>query len=597
MHIHSFRQRFLNASLNSKLKYIYSGLLLFCLLCNIFILRTFFSNELKKAVSSLTAQTIETVSNNTNNSLDVISETSTYLLGTTAIQEYLENTHDSEYAVIARQLRNSLYLSLESMPMVSSIMIIRPSGVYEEAARRTHVSVPNKNLQDAAWYQTLCEKKGAPVFTANEDGFFEFKDGKNYITLMRLVNSTEDAHFLGYMAIHISVDSLFAFARDSHDGYSDFYVSSDSGTNAILPFLCEELNEWIAGTPAASIASGSIISPGSSRFLLLKFQEPDFGWDYIAAINYNNFTSQTRPFLTASIWILAVSFCFFMLIAFCTNHFLTSPLKRLMTAMGSMENGHFQQVKVTPYYDEIGRLQKVYNNMVDKIQELLAAKISEQKILRRTELNVLQEQIKPHFLYNSLGAISYLVTAEENDSAYDLLLALSDYYRESLSKGSEIIPLATEVNIVRNYLKLQKIRFPDAFEDDYHIQEPAMAYKVPRLILQPLAENALYHGLIPSGESGMISVDIQIDASFLTICVSDNGVGMTDEKLRALRQKNDRQSFGLRGTIERMQIYYDTPDICVIESTAGRGTSVSFHIPVSKLEEYHGDTKTESHDC
>lgn len=214
------------------------------------------------------------------------------------------------------------------------------------------------------------------------------------------------------------------------------------------------------------------------------------------------------------------------------------------------------------------------------------------EIKLKTELNVLQEQIKPHFLYNSLGAISYLVTAGENDSAYDLLLALSDYYRESLSKGSEIIPLSKEINIVRNYLKLQKIRFPDAFEDEYELQEDVLIYKVPRLILQPLVENALYHGLIPSGESGIITVGVCKDADRLVIRISDNGIGMTRERIQEILQKDNRQSFGLRGTIERMQIFYEAPDICVIESTAGRGTIVTFSIPVNKLEEYNGNIES-----
>ena len=104
----------------------------------------------------------------------------------------------------------------------------------------------------------------------------------------------------------------------------------------------------------------------------------------------------------------------------------------------------------------------------------------------------------PHFLYNSLGAISYLVTSTQNEKAYDLIISLSEYYRESLSKGNKVIPLSTEINIVKNYLKLQKVRFPEVFSDEYEIQEDLLSCRIPKLILQPLVENSLYHGIIPT---------------------------------------------------------------------------------------------------
>lgn len=596
MRIHFLQEKFFNSSLNTKLKFIYTALVLFCLVSNILILRIFFAKEVAKTVSGLTSQTVETVSKNISNSLNTVSETSTYLLGTSDVQGYLESTQHSDYAIVSRKLRNSLYLSLEAMPMVSSIMIIKPSGVYEGAARYALPDIQISVLQECSWYEELLAGKGAPIYTTNEEETFSFPDGKSYVSLIRLVNSTEDAHFLGYMAIHISVDSLFSFAREESERYSDFYVTSASGTHPLLPFLSEELNEWIAHVPVSSIDSGSVISTGYNRFFLFKFEDDCFGWNYVAAMNYRDFTSQHRPFFMISILTLAAILVFFLIIAVCTNHFITNPLQRLMQTMNAVEEGHFVHAAASSYRDEIGQLQNVYNHMVDKIEELLTAKVEEQKILRKTELAVLQEQIKPHFLYNSLGAISYLVTAGQNEQAYELLLALSDYYRESLSKGSEIIPLRTEVNIVRNYLKLQKIRFPDAFEASYDLQENALSYEVPRLILQPLAENALYHGLLPSGEFGTIDVRICICSDILTICVSDDGIGIPQETLAEVLENNRHQSFGLHATIERMQIFYETPDICTVKSMPGKGTTVTFHIPIGKLEEYYGTAKTESHD-
>ncbi len=585
MYLQRMKKAFLNLSLTSKLKYTYTILIFVCIFCNLIILYGFFSREMQKTLSTLTSQTVETVSKNVDSSLTTISKTSTYLLGTTEVQNYLQDINHSEYAILSKQLRNSLYMSLESMPLVSSIIIMQPSGVYEGAARYNLPSVQMDSLEDTPWYEELYSKKGAPILTINGGGYFTFEDDKNYVTLIRLINSTEDAHPLGYMFINISVDSLLSFAREDESNYSDFYVSS--GTDTILPFLNDNLNLWLQNVSLDSIYNKNIIKIGHERYLLLKFQTSNLDWNYIAAINYNLLAHQNRAFIIISIILLLISFGFFILIALGTNRFITAPLSQLMKAMKKSETGDFNHANVTSYHDEIGQLQNAYNDMVDKIQQLLDSKVSEQKKLRKAELNVLQEQIKPHFLYNSLGAISYLVTSQQNEKAYDLIISLSEYYRESLSKGNKVIPLSSEINIVQNYLKLQKVRFPEIFNDEYEIQEDVLSYRIPRLILQPLVENSLYHGIIPTCDYGTIKVCIYTDSECLIICVSDNGIGMTQadlDRIWMVQNDSSSQSFGLRGTIERMQIFYETQDICTINSKPNEGTTITFSIPLSRTE-------------
>ena len=183
---------------------------------------------------------METVSRNVDSSLSVISKTSTYLLGTAEVQNYLQDINHSEYAILSKQLRNFLYLTMESMPLASSIIVMQPSGAYEGAARYALPSITMDSPEDASWYEELCEKKGAPILTVNADGYLSFEDGKNYVTLIRRINSTEDARPLGYLFINISVDSLLSFAGEEGSNYTDFCVSS--GDDIILPFLNEDLN-------------------------------------------------------------------------------------------------------------------------------------------------------------------------------------------------------------------------------------------------------------------------------------------------------------------------------------------------------------------
>lgn len=590
MYIQRIKNRFFNLSLTSKLKYIYTGLIFICVFCNLLILYSFFTKEIQKTVSALTSQTVETVSQNVDSSLSAISKSSTYLLGTTEVQNYLSDMNQVEYAILSKQLRNFLYMSLESMPLASSIIVMHPSGAYEGAARYHLPAVQMNPPTDTSWYEELCSQKGAPILTINAGGYLIFEDNHNYVTLIRLINSTENAQPLGYLFINISVDSLLSFAREDDSNYSDFHVFS--GTDTILPFMNDNLNQWLQNANIDSLSAENTINLGPDRYLLLKFQTPSLDWNYIAAINYNLLTNQHRAFIVISIIIIMICFVFFLLIALGTNRFVTAPLRQLMNAMKKPETGDFNHACVTTCQDEIGQLQNAYNDMVDKIQQLLDAKVSEQKRLRKAELNVLQEQIKPHFLYNSLGAISYLVTSQQNEKAYDLIISLSEYYRESLSKGNKVIPLSTEINIVKNYLKLQKVRFPEAFTDEYELEEDALSYQIPRLILQPLVENSLYHGIIPTCDFGIIKISVFTDTEHLFIRVTDNGIGMAQQELdNILSSSKERptQSFGLKGTIERMQIFYETQSICTIDSRPNEGTEITFLIPRNKTERQDGE--------
>lgn len=581
------KQLFLNRSLASKFKIIYISLLFICMVCNITVVRFFYQSEVQETITSLSFQTLETVSQNVDSSIQVISQTSTYLLGGTDIQNYLTSKISSaDFAKLTRNLRNTLYLALESMPSATSIMIIRESGQYECAARYTlpRTALPAPRLAD--WYQKVCDLHGAPAFLINGGNYLHDEDDGNYLSLIRLINSTEDASPLGYMIINIPLDSLFAVSTGEDSHYSDICVYSDN--EIVLPFSREALVRHFNGQSPSQMSGIREFSADNEQYLLLNVQNSPLGLHYFSATSFAGDIRGSHSFLLICLFTLLISACMTLLIAICTKSFITAPLYRLTGAMKKTERGDFHPACATTHKDEIGQLQDAYNEMVEKIQELLAAKISEQKQLRKAELMILQEQIKPHFLYNSLNGIAYLISSSQNDTARDLPLSLSDYYRESLSKGSEWIPFSTEINIVKNYMKLQKMRFPDLLEDEYDIQEEVLPITIPRLTLQPLAENSLYHGILPTGEYGTIRIRSYLENELLMIHIQDDGIGMDAAQLSQIlgsTLNKNLQSFGLRGTVERLQYYYNKKDIYRIISIPGKGTEIIFSLPYRNTEE------------
>ena len=580
------KNNYLNSSLTTKFRAIYIALILACFFINAITAHIFYTHEVRNGISGLASQTIETVSENVESSLQTIAKSSTYILGTSDVQNYLTGNSTSRDAILARNLRNALYLDLENMPLVSSIMIINEDGSFDGAARYSFPEKITDRPTEAEWYEEVREKKGKLIYRVNSGGFFKFEKGKNYISLIRMINSTEDASPLGYMMINISVDELLSFARAADNSYSDIcvYLSDD----VLLGFLNDELNNWISHHSLQNLSGREDVKIGNEKYLLLKIDENEQDWHYLSAIKYNSFADKKQLILMIFFCTVVISLLLFLLVALCISRFITMPINSLMKAMKKTENGEFKPAYVTTHKDEIGQLQDEYNEMVQKISQLLTQKIDEQKLLRKAELNTLQEQIKPHFLYNSLSGIAYLINSQQNDKAYDMVLSLSEYYRESLSKGSEVVSFKTEISIVKNYLKLQKMRFPDMFEDVYEISEQVWEYRIPRLILQPLVENALYHGIIPMADWGIIKIQAFVEAENFVVTVSDDGVGMEKEKMQEILSGNlemNQKSFGLRGTIERLHIFYETDQVYHIESAPGEGTKITLTIPKNRIEE------------
>jgi len=202
---------------------------------------------------------------------------------------------------------------------------------------------------------------------------------------------------------------------------------------------------------------------------------------------------------------------------------------------------------------------------------------------RKAELEVLQAQIKPHFLYNTFDAISSLALSGRNGEVYKVMKALGSYYRASLNKGSEVITIGEEIEIVRNYLTIQQVRYGDVFTANYDIHERTTKIKILKLVLQPLVENALYHGIKPKGESGNIHIAAKYYNNFVILTIEDDGVGMEEEQVQRIIHGscNDKKiSFGLWGTIERLRIFYNEEDLFCIESKKNVGTKIIINIPV-----------------
>jgi two-component system sensor histidine kinase YesM len=239
------------------------------------------------------------------------------------------------------------------------------------------------------------------------------------------------------------------------------------------------------------------------------------------------------------------------------------------------------------YQDEVSELGGNFNQMINRIEELIAMVYKEQQNKQKAELKVLQEQIKPHFLYNTLDTINWMAREYEADDIVKVVDALTSMYRIGLSNGKDYITLEEEIRYVSNYLYIQKIRYRTKL--NYEIEEDVSLhpYEVPKLILQPLIENAIYHGIKTKRGDGHLFIRTrELEGNYMELSVEDDGSGMTEEQVEELNRRltepfrgDENQSFGLFYINERLRIRYGYRYHVTIRSTKDVGTVITLQIP------------------
>lgn len=267
---------------------------------------------------------------------------------------------------------------------------------------------------------------------------------------------------------------------------------------------------------------------------------------------------------------------------------ISTPANRLAEAMGAFEhdaeNFRFENTGGT---SEIASLSDSFGHMVIRVQELMDQVRQEEISLRKTELNALQAQINPHFLYNTLDSISWMCEEGRTEEAVEMVNALAKLFRISISKGHELIPLSQELQHVESYLKIQKYRYKNQFSYHFQVDKSCLVYYCNKITLQPIVENSIYHGLDMIDE-GRITIGICDHGEDILLYVEDNGVGMSSDKCSEIlrREPGDKSGIGIKNVHDRIKIYFGDKYGLTITSEPDEGTRVEILIPKLTEDEY-----------
>lgn len=264
---------------------------------------------------------------------------------------------------------------------------------------------------------------------------------------------------------------------------------------------------------------------------------------------------------------------------------ITMPITRISRVTNQVAKGNLSVRAAAESGAEARMLSDSLNAMIDKINELLDQVTTEQIRLRKAEFELLQAQINPHFLYNTLDTIVWLAEAGDQKRVVSMVGNLSDFFRTSLNQGKDIISIREELAHVRSYLEIQQVRYQDILRYEITVPEDLYEYKIPKITIQPLVENALYHGIKNKRGQGMITVTGKSKENGFVLYVRDNGIGMTQERLNEVRagiQKlsyTGKEIYGLYNVNERIRLNFGETYGISIESTYGEGTCVSISLP------------------
>jgi two-component system sensor histidine kinase YesM len=293
-----------------------------------------------------------------------------------------------------------------------------------------------------------------------------------------------------------------------------------------------------------------------------------------------------------SILLIFSAVTFSVIAAWSLSRSIYTPIKKLHDVTTTITKNDLQALMTSDNVDEITELGMSFNIMIGKIKELLDSKIKEQENLKKAELRALQAQINPHFLYNTLDTIIWMAESKKTDQVVKIVSALSDFFRISLSKGMDWITIGEEMRLIRSYLTIQKMRYQDILDFKIEVNEEVAENTILKLILQPLVENALYHGIKNKRQGGTISVRARRNGKDeILLEVEDNGIGFAPERLAQLRAGLEDDSgdirlesgFGIGNVNRRIRLYYGRPYGLSIQSEYTIGTCVTLVIP-AKME-------------
>lgn len=520
------------------------------------------------------------------------------------LQDYLETVikEEDDYvdSGIGKNMRSYEMSSqafsdtLLSRADISSIMIFGEKKMLLNRSMYTYQKVA-LDYSKLDWYAKAVAKPQDAIITGpNRHSFFDTDD--EVISLSREVQSYENGTFRGVILINLNMNKITEICNSFQEKQENFIcIINDKGElvyeqqNGRERFAFDEkenrqeLNTALGKTKESCFR----LNYRGEKYLVTRTDMKTTGWTLVSMVPYKSVMAETMAISGVMILAVAITLIVTLLLL---NRILTGvvkPLKKLEKYMVQVNPDNMDQRMEILTDDEIGHLSMKFNQMMDRIRNLKEQVIEEQEDKRKYELQALQAQINPHFLYNTLDSIIWM--AETNDSNIVAMTeALAKLFRISLNKGNEEISLERELEHVKNYLIIQSMRYADKFTYEISAEPGVERCRTIKLILQPIVENCIYHGIKKKRGTGKITIRAYRREQNLIIEVSDDGCGMPEEICRKIlsdeieSENISGSGIGVKNVNERIQLRFGKKYGLSYSSEEGVGTTVTYVLPYNE---------------
>ena len=536
--------------------------------------------------SEYTHTIIQQMNQNIDSYIDYMENIAYLISSNEDVQDYLFDEkidNEGRYRIL-----NQFQTILDSRSDIRNVGIISKNGrmLINDGSKSVNQDL---DLNTQEWYATALEKPNGPILTSSHVQHIISGERPWVITLSRGIRDRSGSgEKEGVFFIDLNYSAISGLCDQSTVGTKGYAFILDAKGNIVYHPQQQQLyNELqtenislIMDTDEDTVLTGT----GNDGKLYSISRSEKTGWTVVDCTNVKELLSKSRQ--AQSVYVLTA--IILVIVALLFSRFMarsiTLPIQKLRDSMKKVQEGDFSVSDVVvDSKNEIGSLTKSFDVMTHRIHELMEQNVHEQEEKRKSELKALQSQINPHFLYNTLDSIIWMAEGKKNEEVVLMTASLARLLRQSISNEDEVVPIANEVEYARGYLTIQKMRYKDKLEFQIDVDSSILYIPLIKLVLQPIIENAIYHGLKYKESKGLLIVKGFMKDGNAVLQVIDDGVGMDEETLAHIYDKHKvnyhSNGVGVYNVQKRLKLYYGDDYGITYESEKGKGTTATITIP------------------
>lgn len=536
---------------------------------------------IKERVSQSNFNTVKQIANNINFVFTDLQNSSVYLWQNKEFMGYLKLPEN--------EVLNSENKLLSAQNSVNNFIVFK-SNIYSIYVKGFNGLV----FDSASAENTITGKQEGQLYALRGESMLISDMVKNYdnsrtavISLLRLLKDLDDlSSNLAIIKLNISEEEISKIYQSKMLGTKGDYFIIDENETIISAMdkqkLGTKLDTKYNNPKMYSAQSGyfnSVIDKHNFLVTYINLSRP--GWKLINLVPLDQLSDDTKIIRSITVYgvLISLALCLLLILFFSLK--VLSPLKQIRRYMKYIENENFNVSINVKGNDEISLLGKSFNKMSKKLNELINEVYTVQIKQKEAELKALQAQINPHFLYNTLDTIYWMCRMENAVESSYLIQALSRLFRLSLNSGNEFTTVRHEIDHLDNYITIQEKRFEELIRFKINVSDEVLGCKVVKLVLQPLVENAIYHGIEKKGSQGTISVSVLREANDVVYIIQDDGAGADEEELTKLLEKVEKNNrgFGIKNVNDRIKLYFGNEYGIKFSSSYENGTTVTVRQP------------------